>query len=297
MSEETLKHKLGRDNAPTKIEPTQRLDFLSALAMDKRIKARESLAVRVALVLMLHRNGQTGLICPEHKTIAAEIGCSVDAVKDALNILVDTGWFRIVHRFRKGGMKSSNQYIPNWRQATTIELASTIGAVPKHHEIGLGSPNRWGLEAMTDSAWEPQEPSEENPVKEPGEENSGVGRDAGCLDDGSTTNQAEESYANDNEGVDGPSEDVILEKFNAFFEGFPNKLAKYRAEALVEFRKIARAGDTSSRQIMDGLRMYKKRLGDDPRFATTPARWLREHRWTQFEVLSKSERLKQRVWV
>jgi hypothetical protein len=83
MSQKPRKDKNDRDNSEAEIIPTDRLDFLSALAMDHGISAKESMALRVATVILKNRNNETGLIIRKHKTIATEIGCSVSAVRRA----------------------------------------------------------------------------------------------------------------------------------------------------------------------------------------------------------------------
>jgi hypothetical protein len=117
MPQTARKNKHSNDNAKFNIEPTQRLDFLSAIAMDEEIHVREANAVRVAVVLMSHRNGQTGLILLKLKTIAREACCSVSAAQHAIGVLVRAGWFEVVHRYYSEGQQGANQYVPNFAKA------------------------------------------------------------------------------------------------------------------------------------------------------------------------------------
>lgn len=191
MSRKSENVKFSNDNE-SKISLTDRLDFLAALAMDHDIAAKESLAVRIAVVLLSHRNGQTGLICPEHKTIAAEIGCSVSAVKRSISTLIAAGWLNVVHRARSGGMQTSNQYIPNWSVvAAKRQVANGLpGSAFTDYPVARSRTTRQVVYGLPGSSVTGYELSEGNSVNKPSEENardSGpayADRDDACFVDG-----------------------------------------------------------------------------------------------------------------
>ncbi|MGY3342034.1 MULTISPECIES: hypothetical protein [unclassified Bradyrhizobium] len=116
------KHANENSNSQAEIQPTDRLDFLAAIAMDHDISAKQSMAVRVAAVVLKHRHNQTGVIVLKYKTIAAEIGCSVSAVRDAVDLLKHLGWFEVEHVYRDGDI-TANRYKPCW------DLAAACGGV------------------------------------------------------------------------------------------------------------------------------------------------------------------------
>lgn len=95
-----------------KIQPTQRLNFITAILMDGRLLP---IARCIGGILLSHRNGETGLIFPSHQTIAAEAACSVDTVKRSIRALVKAGWFTVIHQARDG-KKTVNRYVPGWEQ-------------------------------------------------------------------------------------------------------------------------------------------------------------------------------------
>jgi predicted transcriptional regulator len=124
----------------TKIDPTTRLDFLNALAMDGRLNAG---AVRIGIILLSHRNGKTGLICPSHRTVAREAGCAVSTVQRSIRTLVTAGWFRVIHQ-AKDGKKTVNRYVPDWDRIdrspmTTLDKSSMIDR-PVIHDLPDQSP-------------------------------------------------------------------------------------------------------------------------------------------------------------
>ncbi|MGO4712537.1 helix-turn-helix domain-containing protein [Bradyrhizobium sp. 2TAF24] len=319
MSENPRTDKRDDDKGAFYVQPTDRLDLLFALTKEqakeqakgrKYPKSLEQVDVLVMLALIGHRSNMTGQCDPAQPTIAAELGVSVSTVERSIKRLDRAGFLSVVHRSYAGGLKRSSQHVLRfhrgqpWVAKRGAEAVAGAGSVPSptqgpsRHQRGDGGVIGDGAAPSSETG----KLSEKNSVKEPGEENTsaGAGRDAGCLDDGAKPKSVDGLHANDNQQEahpTGPAEAHVQERFNLFFEAFPNQLEKYRAEALTEFRKIALAGDTTSTQIMDGLRMYKKHLGDNPRYVTTPVRWLRERRWTQFEAMIKSERFKQRVWV
>ncbi|QHP67619.1 hypothetical protein EI171_09345 [Bradyrhizobium sp. LCT2] len=112
--QKSRKNKHASDNrCQAEIQPTDRLDFLAEIAMDHDISAKQSMAVRVAAVVLKHRHNQTGLIILRYKTIAKEIGCSVSAVRDAVELLEDLCWFKVEHVYRDGEI-TANRYTPCW---------------------------------------------------------------------------------------------------------------------------------------------------------------------------------------
>lgn len=116
------KHANDHNDCQAEIQPTDRLDFLAAIAMDHDVSAKQSMAVRVAAVALKHRHNQTGLIVLKYKTIAAEIGCSASAVRDAVHLLKDLGWFKVEHVYLDGEI-TANRYTPCW------DLAAACGGV------------------------------------------------------------------------------------------------------------------------------------------------------------------------
>jgi hypothetical protein len=118
MAQNASKNKHANDNSQAQIMPTDRLDFLAAIAMDHGINARNSLAVRAATVILKHRYNETGKIVLKHKTIAAEMGCSVSAVRDAVNVLKKR-WFKVepVYIDREC---VANRYDPCWDEAAAV---------------------------------------------------------------------------------------------------------------------------------------------------------------------------------
>src|SRR4051794_22121784 len=91
----------NNENSQAQIKPSDRLDFLAAIAMDHGINARNSLAARAAVVILKHRHNQTGQIVLKYKTIADAMGCSVSAIRDAVAVLKER-WFRVEAVYFKG---------------------------------------------------------------------------------------------------------------------------------------------------------------------------------------------------
>ncbi|WP_407155075.1 hypothetical protein [Bradyrhizobium sp. STM 3557] len=116
------KHANDNNNSQSAILPTDRLDFLSELAMDHEISAKQSMAVRIAVVILKHRHNQTGRIVLKYKTIAAEMGCSVSAVRDAVELIRELGWFEVEHVYNDAEIVA-NSYSPCW------DLAAACGGV------------------------------------------------------------------------------------------------------------------------------------------------------------------------
>ena len=148
-----------------KIEPTERLDFLRALAADTRLTKTNAAAV--AIYLISCRNGQTGLINPGYATIAKGAGCSVSAAKTAVNKLDDTGWFVVIGQKKSSGTNHSNTYIPNWDQARdgiadTPVVSQTDEVVSQTDEGGSAGRRRVVRLQAANSV-------NLNPVKEPSE--------------------------------------------------------------------------------------------------------------------------------
>lgn len=59
---------------------------------------------------LLDRQGKHGFSFPTHKTIAADLKCSVATVKRAIDELVRKGYLEKTNRRRSNGSKTSNVY-------------------------------------------------------------------------------------------------------------------------------------------------------------------------------------------
>ncbi|MEY9741207.1 hypothetical protein ABIF65_000581 [Bradyrhizobium japonicum] len=118
MSQKFRNNKYEKNDAQAQIAPTDRLDFLGAVAMDHDISARNSLSARVATVALSHRHNQSGKIVIKHKTIAREIGCSVSAVRDAVGVLKKR-WFNVSPVYIDGECVA-NRYDPCWDEAAAV---------------------------------------------------------------------------------------------------------------------------------------------------------------------------------
>ena len=160
MSQTASKNKFSNDNVRFHVDPTVRLDYMFAMSRDQRLLGVD---VRVALYLLSRRNNKTGQLNPKHKTIAAEIGESVSTVKRSIDRLAEYGWIKVVHQSYEGGLQKSNQYNLNFdmgRSPMSYPLdhqrptSEVIGALPGRSPVSC------------------EEHSEENPVKEHGEENA-----------------------------------------------------------------------------------------------------------------------------
>jgi hypothetical protein len=119
MAQKASKNNHANDNSQAQIMPTDRLDFLTAVAMDHGINARNSLAARAAVVILKHRHNETGNIVLKYSTIAAEMGCSVSAVRDAVAVLKERGWY-IVEPVYIDRECVANRYIPCWDEAAAV---------------------------------------------------------------------------------------------------------------------------------------------------------------------------------
>jgi hypothetical protein len=109
-----LKAKIKRN--AKHVQPTERLDFLTALAADPRLN--KSSAVAVAVHLTSRRNGQTGLINPGIEAIARGAGCKRTAARHAVSLLEETGWFTIIRskkRMRRKTTRTSMSQVGMWR--------------------------------------------------------------------------------------------------------------------------------------------------------------------------------------
>src|SRR4051812_8947020 len=118
MPQNASKSRHDNDNSQAQIMPSDRLDFLAAIAMDHGINARNSLAVRAAVIILKHRHNRTGQIVLKYKTIAKVMGCSVSAVRDAVAVL-NQRWFRVepVYLDREC---VANRYDPRWDEAAAV---------------------------------------------------------------------------------------------------------------------------------------------------------------------------------
>lgn len=130
MSQNTKKNKHATDNPQAEILPTDRADFLNAIAMDHDISAKESMAVRVASIILKHRHNETGTIVLKRQTIAVEIGCSPSAVDKAVAVLKRQGWYEVGHVYakRKNGADTKPEIIANWYDPRW-DKAAAVGGV------------------------------------------------------------------------------------------------------------------------------------------------------------------------
>ncbi|SCB30412.1 hypothetical protein GA0061099_1004460 [Bradyrhizobium yuanmingense] len=119
MSQKFRNSKHANDNHQEQIEPTDRLDFLNAIAMDHRILAKQSVAFRVAAIILKHRHNQTGTIVLKHRTMAEQIGCSISAVRRGADVLQQYDWFKVEPVY-VGQECIANRYIPCWDQAAWL---------------------------------------------------------------------------------------------------------------------------------------------------------------------------------
>ena len=106
MPENIRTDKHNNDNSPFHVQPTDRLNLLTAIAADRRMKDFD---VKLVVYLFYRRNNKTGQCNPRHKTIASALSVSVTKVRELLSRLAEHGYTKIVERFNADG-QSSNQY-------------------------------------------------------------------------------------------------------------------------------------------------------------------------------------------
>lgn len=294
-------------NSQTKIDPTQRLDFLSAIAMDHDILAKESMALRVAVVMLKHRHNQTGLIVLKHKTIAAEIGCSVAAVRRAIDILAERDWFGVEHQYVYGEY-TANKYVPRWdrllksdaqiggqvcsitssplldNEQTSVQQRADLCSVTSNHQL-------------RDSNSEIQ-PRDSNPVPNasrqegPAESISGSqGSDSesATSDEPSMADGALPPASNDNQPED-ENTARYREAAELGWEKFQKAPRKERPEFIRQFVALCRSGEIrDSKSFMFGIeQMQNSRSG--VKYHTRPIEFLEKRMWLDYRSGNKPKR-------
>jgi hypothetical protein len=234
----------------TKIKPTTRLDFLAGLAMDARLNA---VAVRIGIILLWHRNGQTGLICPSHQTLAAEAGCSVDTVKRSIAALAKAGWFRVIHQ-GKNGKQTVNRYVPNW-------------------EVG-GAPMHWGecTGALAGGASMPPEGGHpcttELDFLAGNQDGVEAGETKSAHQSRAETVDRQEPKAPANNGTP-----AAAGGFTEFYNAYPRKGDKKAAEAAYD--RLIASGEISHRRLMQAVAKYDaSRQGEQRNWFNNAGNWI-----------------------
>jgi hypothetical protein len=268
MPQNPKKIKHANDNHQAQILPTDRMDFLTAIAMDSGIAAKESMAVRVAAVILKHRHNKTGTIVLKRQTIADEVGCSPSAVDKAVAVLKRQGWYEVKHVYAKPQIGCANtkpqivanRYDPRWDQA------AAVGGV-------------WSIEdrrlCQND---ETSKPERGDPYARTSKQNSvslTQGSKPGVLNPLSTTHSCERAEISQGSGEDrpagAPADDdltAIVEKlekglpaYDPFDDHKPVDRERSRQGAIVALRKLLRIG-WSVPEIESYLDAYRRDFND-----------------------------------
>jgi hypothetical protein len=279
---------------PTKINPSVRLDFLAALAMDQRLGA---VAVRVGIILLSHRNGQTGLICPSHETLAREAGCTVRTVIRAIKDLVEAGWFALpTHQYRDGKdgkrKQTVNRYVPNWGQVgvTSVTRSGVTQTTDRgdtndregchqcHTEPGEGNPvNKNSVNIYISHSEE--ELALEKVSLETGEDfppDEFWASSSAAVEAGTNLQQPHSGQAALRQEREVPAAVVAAAGgFSEFYGAYPRKGG--RAAAKTAYDALVAGGKVNHRQLMRAAAKYDARMqGDQRKFISGAAKWLDE---------------------
>lgn len=256
------------------IEPTERLDFLTAVAADSRLSKTN--AVAVANYLISCRNGKTGLICPGAAKIAKGSGCTKRAAQNAVYKLEQTGWFFVIRQKGEDGNNCSNRYIPNWDRIRENAEEGSASQRMEHSADGARYSTH-GDRYCTDGdrgtarAGVGVSPSvransvNSNPVNQPSESTQEIASGGG------PAVSPKSKAANDNTRVKCWPDDA----FDQFWNKFPNKVGKGAARQ--SFEKIQNAGNVEFKVLMDGLHRYANKKDDRP--WCIPTTFLNQERW------------------
>lgn len=280
MAQIARKNKFHNDNVQIKIDPTDRLDFLAAVAMDHGIAAKESLAARVAMVMFSHRNGKTGLIVLKYKTIAAEIGCSVAAVRRAVDVLVRQGWFTVEHQYVNGEY-SANRYHACWDRLSKSDAQQRAGVCSATEGGMLGNEQTYAQQRADlcsvtsnqnpESLTQCSEPSESNP-----EELHTRSAERVELSQGSAESCPSGMPADVVDAIDFSASVDQLEKNLPPFEPSddikPVDRERLRRGAIFQMKKLARLGWTLD-EIRQYLDAYRRDFDDTVKHGSTFEPW------------------------
>ncbi|MGY3369917.1 hypothetical protein ACVWZL_007042 [Bradyrhizobium sp. GM2.4] len=286
MAQKPSKNKHANDNHQAQISPTDRLDFLNAIAMDHRIPAKQAMASRVAVVILMHRHNQTGTIVLKHRTIADEIGCSISAVRRGADVLQEYGWFEIEPVYH-GRECVANRYIPCWDQA------AFLGGI-WHVETRKLDKEQWGVCSVLTT---PLLGNEQTPDQQganlcsvtsnhnsgsltrgpkPGEENS---HSAGTAD--ADRNDRDE----DNAEIDHWPSDAfdqfvaIMPAYNPFDGYDDSDLAEDLRVAKIRFNQLRKSGKIGFDKLMEGVRRYAAEIERTGQCPCKPATFITGERW------------------
>jgi hypothetical protein len=266
MPQNRKKLRYANDNTQARILPTDRLDFLNAIAMDHGIPAKQSMASRVAAVILKHRHNQTGKIVLKHKTIAAEIGCSPSAVRRAIDVLAERGWFE-VHPQYVNGECTANKYVPCWDQAAAQGGVWSIESRSMLSNEQTSDQQRTDLRSVTSK------------------QNSGVlsqGTKPNVPNPLSTTHSCERAESSQGSGMDCPSGTPADNDLAAIVERLERDLPEYdpfghhkpvdrqrsRRGAIIALRDLLRIGWTIP-EIESYLDAYRRDFTDTAKRAAS----------------------------
>ncbi|MCK1658544.1 hypothetical protein [Bradyrhizobium sp. 151] len=275
-TENTMSH--AADKGKFYQRPTVRMEWLRRIQTktfcgrrdenhpSRRQHPLDPIDLHVAMRLLDHLNRKTGQLNPEHATIAAAIGASVETVWRSMARLAEHNFLKARARFTKGGLQTSSQYDLNL-ELDGHDATSSVTHPVRHrrrtrHVIG----DVPGTSSMTD------EPRGMNHGEDNhGELNaripaagadrharSGSGVDRACgadrqRSDGyqQTAEQAEQDWINLNVVLPGTSEDA---------EHQPSTTADQGAK--VHWHRLLKSGVPSS-QILQAARGYLERRKAD----------------------------------
>jgi hypothetical protein len=213
----------------------------------------------VAWVVSCYFNRSTGIAFAAVETYAANAHVDRRAVQRALVRLVDAGH---LSRVRGGGRERRNQY------RMVVKETAVDGPPFSDQETAVDGPP---FSDVNSGPW-----TQETAVHEPHKQRS-IDRPTSerPLKGTSDSPRADARETDSSPDLDSGFED--------FWRQFPAKRAKGSARR--EFEKVVRAGRASADDLVHAAMRYAAAVDDGraARFIASPARWLKDERWTDQE--------------
>lgn len=304
--QKSRKNNHANDNSQAQIIPTDRIDFLIAVSMDPGISAKESMAVRVATILVKHRHNETGKIVLKRKTIAEEIGCSPSAVDKGVAVLERQGWCEsgnVYARRPKGAAPEiiSKWYDLRWDRAAgfwgnwSIETRRRVdvdnrGVIlndevcprtlrPLHQNSETLSPERQGVSSRTlkqnsESSTRCSEPSEKNSHSAG---HADADRNDRSMDVGTSSDDRQSADHWPSDGFDQFIEE--MPDYTPFDDYDDADVTEDVRIARIRFGQLRESGKVSFHRLMDGVRRYAADIKHTGQCPCKPATFITGERW------------------
>ncbi|MGY2939599.1 hypothetical protein ACVWZ6_009201 [Bradyrhizobium sp. GM6.1] len=251
-----------------------------------RIPAKQAMASRVAVVILMHRHNQTGTIVLKHRTIADAIGCSISAVRRGADVLKEFGWFAVEPVYH-GRECVANRYIPCWDQA------AFVGGI-WHVETRKLDKEQWGVCSVLTT---PLLCNEQTPAQQGGDPCSVTSnQNSGSLTHGPKPGEENSHSAgtadadrNDRDKIDAETDHWPSDAFDQFvavmpaynpFDGYDDSdLTEDLRVARIRFNQLRKSGKIGFHKLMEGVRRYAAEIERTGQSACKPATFITGERW------------------